>query len=112
MLPSLPSTTRTVGHKRTNAKYPRLSSESNSNNYQTSTLWTVDRSYFKLRDIEVYYKFPKTLLDKVGFVNAARVYVRGTDVFTCDNIGVVDPENYGVTNPMTTSVVAGLSVTF
>ncbi len=95
-----------------NAKYPRLSSESNSNNYQTSTLWTVSRSYFKLRDIEVYYKFPKTLLDKVSFINAARVYVRGTDVFTCDNIGVVDPENYGVTNPMTTSVVAGLSVTF
>ena len=96
----------------TNAKYPRLSSESNSNNYQTSTLWLADRSYLKLRDVEVYYKLPANLLEGLGFVQAARVYVRGTDLFCFDHIKTVDPENYGVTNPMTTSVVAGLTVTF
>ena len=95
-----------------NAKYPRLSSESNVNNYQTSTLWLADRSYLKLRDLEIYYRLPKKLLEKTKFVSAAKIYVRGTDLFTLDHIKVVDPENYGATNPMTTSVVAGLSVTF
>ena len=95
-----------------NAKYPRLSSESNVNNYQTSTLWLADRSYLKLRDLEIYYRLPKKLLEKTKFVSAAKIYVRGTDLFTLDHIKVVEPENYGATNPMTTSVVAGLSVTF
>lgn len=95
-----------------NAKYPRLSSESNSNNYQTSTLWLANRSYLKLRDVEIYYKLPKSLLNKTGFINGARIYVRGTDLFCADHIKTVDPENYGVTNPMTTSVVTGLSLTF
>lgn len=95
-----------------NAKYPRLSSESNSNNYQTSTLWLADRSYLKLRDVEVYYKLPTRLLGSIGFIQAARVYVRGTDLFCFDHIKTVDPENYGVTNPMTTSIATGLSLTF
>ena len=32
-----------------NAEFPRLSSESNANNYQTSSYWLRDRSYLKLR---------------------------------------------------------------
>lgn len=95
-----------------NAKYPRLSSESNSNNYQTSTLWLADRSYLKLRDLEVYYKLPQSLLEKLKIVRAAKVYLRGTDLFSIDHIKVADPENYGASNPMTSSLVAGLSVTF
>ena len=95
-----------------NAKYPRLSSESNSNNYQTSTLWLSDRSYLKLRDLEVYYKLPQSLLEKLKIVRAAKVYLRGTDLFSIDHIKVADPENYGASNPMTSSLVAGLSVTF
>ena len=44
-----------------NAKYPRLSSQSNANNYQTNTIWLEDRSFLKLRNVELYYKFPKKL---------------------------------------------------
>lgn len=95
-----------------NAKFPRLSSQSNANNYQTNSLWVADRSYLKLRNLEVYYKLPKSLMEKIGFINAAKVYVKGTDLFCIDGIDVVDPENYGATNPMTTSIVAGVSLTF
>ncbi len=35
-----------------NAKYPRLSSQSNANNYQTNTIWLADRSFLKLRNVE------------------------------------------------------------
>ncbi|MBQ8521705.1 MAG: SusC/RagA family TonB-linked outer membrane protein [Bacteroides sp.] len=93
------------------AKFPRLSSQSNANNYQTSTLWLADRSFIKLRNLEVYYKLPSAWLEKTKVVNAAKLYVRGVDLLCFDNIDENDPEAYGV-NPMTKSVALGLSVTF
>ena len=50
-----------------NAKYPRLSSQSNANNYQTNTIWLEDRSFLKLRNVELYYKFPKNLMQKTKY---------------------------------------------
>lgn len=94
-----------------NAKFPRLSSQSNENNYQTSTLWLADRSFLKLRNLEVYYKLPASWLKKTKIVNAAKLYVRGIDLFSFDHIDENDPEAYGI-NPMTKSVALGLSVTF
>ena len=94
-----------------NAKFPRLSSQSNANNYQTSTLWLADRSFIKLRNLEVYYKLPASWLKKTKVVNAAKLYVRGIDLFSFDHIDENDPEAYGI-NPMTKSVALGLSVTF
>lgn len=94
-----------------NAKFPRLSSQSNANNYQTSTLWLADRSFLKLRNLEVYYKLPASWLKKTKIVNAAKLYVRGIDLISFDHIDENDPEAYGI-NPMTKSVALGLSVTF
>ena len=95
-----------------NAEFPRLSSSSNANNYQTSDFWLRDRSFFKLRNVEVYYNFPASLMKKTGFMNAAKLYVRGTDLFTLDHLSTVDAESYGATSPLTRSVVVGASVTF
>ena len=94
------------------AKFPALSSTSNANNYNTNTLWMFDRSFFKLRNIEVYYNFPKALLAKTKLLNAAKLYVRGVDLFSFDHLDESDPEVYGATNPLNRSIVAGLSVTF
>lgn len=94
-----------------NAKFPRLSSQSNANNYRTSTLWLADRSFIKLRNLEVYYKLPASWLKKTRIVNAAKLYVRGIDLLSFDHIDENDPEAYGI-NPMTKSVALGLSVTF
>ncbi len=96
----------------TDAKFPRLSSTSNANNYQTNTTWLADRSFLKLRNLEVYYNFPKKLLKSTNVLNAAKVYVRGVDLFSFDHLAVSDPESYGATNPLNRSIVAGLSVTF
>ena len=94
------------------ARFPRLSSQTNDNNYQNSTLWLVDRSYLKLRDLEVYYNFPKSLLAHTKVLNAAKLYVRGTDLFTWDHLDEADAASYGVAAPLTRSVIFGLSVTF
>ena len=93
------------------AKFPRLSSQSNANNYQTSTLWLADRSFLKLRNLEVYYNLPQSLLEKTKIVNGAKLYVRGVDLFCFDHIDENDPEAYGI-NPVNKSVALGLSVTF
>lgn len=94
------------------AKFPALSSTSNANNYNTNTLWMFDRSFFKLRNIEVYYNFPKAMLAKTKLLNAAKLYVRGVDLFSFDQLDESDPEVFGATNPLNRSIVAGLSVTF
>ena len=94
------------------AKYPRLSSQSNENNYQTNTLWLADRSFLKLRSIELYYKFPQALMKKSKILSNAKVYVRGVDLLCFDKINIADPEVYGATYPLTRSVVAGLTIGF
>lgn len=95
-----------------NPRLPRLSPTANSNNDQTSTLSIFDRDYLKLRNIEVYYYLPQSLLAKTGFVNKAKVYVRGTDLFTIDKLDCVDAASYGVTQPLTRSVQIGATLTF
>jgi len=94
------------------ARFPRLCSQSYKNNYQNSTLWLVDRSYLKLRDLEVYYNFPKSLLAHTKILNAAKLYVRGTDLFTWDHLDQADAASYDVVAPLTRSIMLGLSVTF
>lgn len=94
------------------AKYPRLSSQSNENNYQANTLWLADRSFLKLRSVELYYKFPQALMKKSKILNNAKVYVRGVDLLCFDKINIADPEVYGATYPLTRSVVAGLTIGF
>lgn len=94
------------------AKYPRLSAQSNENNYQTNTVWLEDRSFLKLRSVELYYKFPQALLQKTRILNNAKIYVRGIDLLCFDKIKVADPECYGAGFPLTRSVVAGLAIDF
>jgi hypothetical protein len=94
------------------AKYPALSSQSSNNNYQSNTLWLADRSFLKLRHVELYYTFPKAMLRRTGFMERAKLYVRGTDLFSFDKIDIADPESYGATNPFTRSLVVGLTLGF
>ncbi len=94
------------------AKYPRLTTQDNANNFRTNTVWLADRSFLKLRSVEMYYKLPKSLLGKTRFIDRAKLYVRGIDLLCFDKIKVADPESYGASYPLTRSVFAGLSVEF
>ena len=102
----------TASNPNPNAAFPRLSSTSNANNYQTSTFWQRDRSFLKLRNVEVYYNFPKLLMEKTGFMKGAKLYVRGIDLLCFDHIDEADPENYGVAAPLNESVVLGVQLSF
>lgn len=93
------------------AKYPRLTTQSNDNNYRDNTVWLADASFLKLRNCEVYYKFPKEILSKVK-MRSARLYVRGVDLLTIDKIDISDPESTGVAYPLTKSINVGFAVGF
>ncbi len=102
----------TASNPDVNAQFPRLSSTSNANNYQNSTFWQRNRSFLKLRNVELYYKFASTLLEKTKYIKTAKIYVRGVDLLCFDHIDDADPESYGVTNPLTKSVVLGVQLSF
>ena len=42
-------------------------------------------------------------------LNAAKLYVRGVDLFSFDHLDESDPEVFGATNPLNRSIVAGRS---
>lgn len=94
------------------ALFPRLSSSSNANNYQTSTLWMRNRSFLKLRNIELYYKLPEQWLkNNLRIVNGAKLYIRATDLFATSNVPKNDPECYGIL-PVDKTFSFGLSANF
>ena len=95
-----------------NPAFPRLSTTSNANNDVNSTLNMFDRSYLKLRYVELYYHLPKCLLEKLSVINNVKLYVRGTDLFTIDNLEEADAAAYGTTQPLTRSLQLGAAVTF
>ncbi|MDR1454149.1 MAG: SusC/RagA family TonB-linked outer membrane protein [Tannerella sp.] len=94
------------------AKYPRLVSQSSNNNFQSNTVWLEDRSFLKLRHVELYYSFSRSLMNKTSFMNRAKIYVRGVDLLCFDKIKIADPESYGVNNPLERSILLGLSIGF
>ena len=95
----------------TNALFPALSSQSNDNNYRNNTVFLADRSFLKLRNVEVYYNFPAGLLERTHFIKGVKVYASGNDLFSFNKMAVDDPEAYG-TAQLFRSIVAGVKLTF
>ncbi len=62
------------------------------NNHASSSFWLRDASYVRLKNLELAYNIPvKTF--KQTFIQGARVYVNGNNIFTWSKIEDFDPEN-------------------
>ncbi len=94
-----------------NALYPRLSTENVANNAQNSTIWYRNVSWLKLRDCEVYYKLPASVIEPLK-LSGVRVFVQGQNLLSFDNIDAMDAENLNTGYPVMKSVNVGLSVQF
>ena len=94
-----------------NALYPRLSTENVANNAQESTLWYRNVSWFKMRDCELYYRFPAKLIQHAKMTDA-KVFVKGQNLLSFDNISAMDAENLNTGYPVMKAVTFGLSVVF
>jgi len=94
-----------------NAKYPRLSTTNVANNAQNSTIWYCNASWFKLRDCEIYYKLPASLLNKVK-ISQAKLFVQGQNLLSYGTVPSMDAENLNTGYPVMRAVNMGLSVVF
>lgn len=96
------------------AKTPAISiTKSRSNNYKDSDLWLRDASYVRLKNIEVGYSFPKSLLSKIH-LRSLRVSLSGYNLLTFDKLDFCDPETNpnGQTYPLVKVVSMGVKVGF
>ena len=99
--------------RRAGAKFPRLSLQNNSNNYQTSSLWIRNGGFLKLRNIELGYSLPESLVKKMR-MEKLRVYVNATNLFTISKLYrdyKVDPERLSG-YPAMKSINLGITVGF
>jgi len=90
---------------------PRLTTLSRDNNFQNSSFWIKDASFFRLKNVELSYNFNKPF----SFINNIRVYARATNLFIISSVKDLDPEaiNAGINSyPVTSNTSLGLTVTF
>lgn len=95
-----------------NAKYPRLSYGGNDNNYRPSTYWLRNGSYLRLKNLEIGYTLPKSLVNKIR-MNNIRIYFMGTNLVTFSTFKLWDPElgsSNGQVYPLTKSYTLGLTI--
>lgn len=97
-----------------NAKYPRLAFGKN-NNAQSSQFWMKDASYLRVKNIQLGYTLPSTLLNQMR-LQKIRLFVNGSNLFTVDNFwegyDVEAPVGYGNFYPQVKVYTFGLDVTF
>ena len=93
------------------ANVPRLSTLSNENNYQTSTQWIEDGSFFKLRNLNVYYTLPQAWSKKMK-MDKCQVYAKALNVFSIDKIDYFNCEDIALGYPDLFSVYVGLNINF
>jgi TonB-dependent starch-binding outer membrane protein SusC len=104
---------------------PKASNKSNfSTNTQSTSFYVEDGSFFRLKQLQIGYTFPRTMLGDV-FTNL-RVYVQGVNLFTITGYSGMDPEmsysgessgdnNFGVDRgnvPAVKQYLIGLNVGF
>ncbi|WP_159475011.1 TonB-dependent receptor [Dyadobacter sp. 3J3] len=90
------------------ATYPRLSSKDNLNNYQFSSFWQRNGNFIKLRSAEIGYTLPGSFSEKIR-INAVRVFVNGTNLFSLDKVKYGDPESL-TGYPVTRTLTAGIKI--
>lgn len=80
------------------ASLPRVSITS-ANNVQNSSFWMRDAAYLRLKNIQLGYDIPQTLVTKLG-LESAFVYLNGQNIFTETNFYQgYDPEiNYNASS--------------
>ena len=93
------------------ATLPRLTTEENRNNFRNNSLWMEDGSYFKLRNLQVYYNLPTKMTIVIG-LQALKIYVSGNNLFSIDKIKYSNCENIGIGYPDQRIIYAGVNIKF
>lgn len=98
-----------------NVLFPRLRTTDFQHNRVASTWWLRDASFLRLKNIEIGYQIPKSVMEKWK-ARAARIYIMGYNIHSWDKIKMWDPEmgnlNAGMAYPLPRTFTFGLELTF
>lgn len=97
-----------------NATYPRLHAVDSENNHQKSTRWIFERDYLRLKNLEIGYTLPKSILERIN-LRKIRIFANGTNLLTFDDVMNWDPESSNSTGsmyPQLRNWNIGLNITF
>jgi TonB-linked SusC/RagA family outer membrane protein len=107
----------------TNAKYPAAAPTSDLTHYFYSNAMVHDANYLKIKQIQLGYTFPKSLISKIS-LSSVRAYVSLEDFFIITKYPGFDPETTGNNQnvqyngidagsyPTSRKVVLGVNVSF
>ena len=104
--------------------FPRFAVGNGANsfthNYQSSTLWTRDASYVRLKNAEIGYSFSNALLRR-AHLKSTRIYLNGNNLITWSKVFPgIDPETPNLSSlngnfepyPLVRTINAGINITF
>lgn len=98
---------------RSSATYPRLTTQSNTNNYRASSFWEKSGDFLRLRSVEIGYSFSANMLRHIR-IQKLRIYLNAVNPYTWSGLlkkYKLDPEHMsGYT--VIKSFNGGLSVDF
>ena len=97
----------------TGSSIPRLSTMNRSDEGRASSYFVENGSYLKLRTLQMGYRLPASVLNKLH-MTSARVYVSGQNLLTIKSSSLTcsDPENPNWNYPLSSSISFGLQVGF
>jgi hypothetical protein len=105
----------------TNTNVPRAVYQDPNGNLKESDRFLENGDFIRLRQVQIGYTLPKSLLSKIYLQNL-RLYVSGENLLTWTNYSGIDPEfsrssvlNTGIDNliyPFTRSFTAGIQISF
>lgn len=95
---------------RTDAIFPRLLT-GDSRNTRASTIWETDKSFFKIRNIQLGYSLPKKWVSAAS-LSRVRVFCSLENFFTFTGYAGMDPETNKLTYPTMRQASFGLNVSF
>jgi TonB-linked SusC/RagA family outer membrane protein len=105
------SKTKSAGEN-SQATYPRLSTRSLINNYETSDFWLIDGSYFRVKNITLGYTLANNKIKRLG-LQTCRLYIAANDVFAIHSFPkYLDPEVGNASYPIVRTFMVGASIRF
>lgn len=99
------------GKDNTDAIYPRLTTTESANNYRGNSVFMKNISFLKLRSAEIYYKLPESCIKPLR-LREFKLFAKGMDLFSIDNVNETDPEVIWSTYPAQRSVHFGFDLAF
>src|SRR5690554_2075076 len=96
---------------RTDAEYPRLLDYSQTRNTLASDFWVQNRSFVRLKNIQLGYTLPSVITQKIS-MSSIRVYGSLENYLTFTKFKGFDPEVNGADYPTLKQTLIGLSVSF